>query len=177
MKFLTGNEHKFREVKGLAEQFGFHLEWANLSLPEIRGSLREVALAKARDAFERVGPVICEDSGFFVEDLNGFPGEYSKWVFQKLGCEGIVRLAKGSRACFRTVAVYYDGRPLVASGEVWGEVVEPRGSGGFGYDPIFLPDGHSRTFAEDPLYKLENSHRFRAFRTLFKLLKKQESPV
>ncbi len=112
-----------------------------------------------------------EDAGLFVSALNGFPGVYSAYVFKKIGNEGILKLLKGEEnreAVFRSVVgLKLSGEVRLFTGEVRGRIAsEPKGSAGFGYDPIFIPSGYSTTFAEAPELKQELSHRRRALEKL-----------
>ena len=106
--------------------------------------------------------------------MNGFPGPYSSYVYKTLGLNGILKLLDGienRRAYFRAVAVLE--HPVlgeqVFEGIVYGRIAHyPRGTGGFGFDPIFVPEGEEKTFAELPVSdKNKYSHRARAFRKLF----------
>ena len=111
-------------------------------------------------------PLFVEDSGLFVPALNGFPGAYSAWVLRKLGNEGILRLLEGKNreAEFRCAIAFTEGKEVrLFTGEVKGRVSESiRGNGGFGYDPVFIPEGEEKTFAEEPSLKDPLSHRSRA---------------
>ena len=166
--------------------------------------LREIAARGAREAYREVGePVIVDDSGLFVESLDGFPGPYSAYVEDTVGVERLWRLVEPEAdhsAAFRAVVAYCDGGEFEATpepvdrgerrgpdqaaaerssattddqvdaddlsvkffeGVVPGEIVAPRGDGGFGYDPIFEHGG--QTFAEmDTEQKNAVSHRGRA---------------
>lgn len=143
------------------------------------------ARLKARAIAEATGqPAIADDTGLEVEALGGAPGVYSaRWAGEDASyADNVAKLLVGlegkegstaRRARFRTVAVaaWPEGREVVAEGEVNGWIAErPRGAGGFGYDPVFVPDeGDGRTFAElgqDPGAKHRLSHRGRAFRAL-----------
>jgi XTP/dITP diphosphohydrolase len=104
--------------------------------------------AYAHAALKR--PVICDDTGFFVSALNGFPGSCAAYVQKTIGNQGILRLLdrKTDRsAWFETGIAYADQNGVrVFTGRIDGVVVDPRGEGGFGYDPIFAING--RTLAE-----------------------------
>ena len=110
---VTGNRHKFLETLEIARSMGIRLIQKPFEIREVRGTLEEIARDKAEKAFAAVGrPVICDDSGFFVDALNGFPGEFSAFVFGKIGVSGILKLMKGVAdrgAEFRCAACYYDG--------------------------------------------------------------------
>ncbi|MGA7650269.1 MAG: non-canonical purine NTP pyrophosphatase, partial [Thermoplasmata archaeon] len=122
------------------------------------------------------GYVLVEDSGLFIPSLRGFPGVYSAhflktWKFGPL--LELLRL-RDRRAYFRTVAGLQRGRrKWTFVGEVQGRIAErPRGRQGFGYDPIFIPEGGFRTFGEiPPAEKNELSHRALAIRQVGELLR------
>lgn len=170
--FVTSNPNKRREA---ARILGVELERADLDLPEIQAlDVAEVAAEKARAAYEALGsparPVIVEDSGLVVESWNGLPGALTKWFIKSVGHEGILNML-GAREDRRARAVcavaVAAGREEVRVfvGEVAGALVwEPRGESGFGWDPIFAPDGSSLTYAEMGEAKSADSHRARAFR-------------
>lgn len=171
--FITGNPGKFSEAKKILKHFGVNIVQSDSAVEEIRSdSIEEIASASARAAYAEIGkPLFVEDSGLFIRCLNGFPGAYSAWVFRKVGNEGILALAKGMDAEFRSCIAYADGKEIkLFTGSVKGRIAgEIRGSGGFGYDPIFMPEktpgiNHSgeKTFAEAPEMKDALSHRRRA---------------
>ena len=111
-------------------------------------------------------PLMVDDTAFFIDALNGFPGPYAAYVLSTIGNTGILRLMEGARdrnARFTTAIAFADETGIfVFSGTISGRIIpEPRGSGGFGYDPIFEVDG--KTLAEIPLEeKSAISHRARA---------------
>jgi XTP/dITP diphosphohydrolase len=120
-----------------------------------------------------------EDAGLFVNALSDFPGVYSKFVFTSIGCEGVLRLlvpCEDRSAHFEAVVAYCEkgGEPQIFKGRVDGEIAgEPRGENGFGYDPIFIPEGEKRTFAEMKTQeKNQFSHRARALEKLAEFLSK-----
>ncbi len=145
--------------------------------PEIQaGTLEDVvgfALASLREV---EGDLLVDDSGLFIDALDGFPGVYSAYVYKTLGCEGILGLLAGAThrdATFRTCfGVRLGGKEHLVPGECAGRITRaPRGSGGFGFDPIFVPAGHDATFAEMSLEaKNAVSHRGRALGALKPLL-------
>ncbi|HET7479154.1 MAG TPA: RdgB/HAM1 family non-canonical purine NTP pyrophosphatase [Rubrobacteraceae bacterium] len=170
--FVTSNPNKRREA---ATILGLELDRADLDLPEMQAlDVAEVAAAKARAAREALGfpsrPVIVEDSGLIMESWNGLPGALTKWFIKSVGHEGVLRMLgavedRRARAVCAVAVADGDGEVRVFVGEVAGEVVsEPRGESGFGWDPIFAPEGSSLTYAEMGEAKNEDSHRARAFR-------------
>ncbi len=167
---VTSNPHKAKEVveffSGIAE-----VEHIPLECPEIRHeNVREIAVAKAEYAFFVLRrPVIVDDTAFFVRALAGFPGTCAAYVFKTIGNEGILKLLEGNTeraAYFETAVAFADGQhSLVFSGRMDGAIVNPRGIGGFGYDPIFEWEG--KTLAELPLAeKSRVSHRAQALASL-----------
>ena len=172
--FVTTNEHKRREVQ---EILGVTLESLDLDLPEIQAiDLAEVASEKAsaaRAALEAPDlPVLVEDSGLMVDAWDGFPGALTRWLMQSVGNEGLLRmLAPGEDRSARAVCVValaeVGGSVRTFRGEVRGTLAEsPRGEGGFGYDPVFVPGWSSLTYAEMGEAKNRDSHRARAFRAM-----------
>ncbi|MBN1433085.1 MAG: RdgB/HAM1 family non-canonical purine NTP pyrophosphatase [Methanomicrobiaceae archaeon] len=167
LKVVTGNPHKAKEV---AAYFGdsVKVEHVKLDLPEYRGEdVAEIARGKAKAAYDAVGgPLIVDDTGFYIRALNGFPGAYAAFVLDTIGMEGILRLMDGKAdrsAYFETAIAYIDDDGISTfKGRMDGEITEsPRGEEGFGYDPIFATDG--KTLAEIPLAeKSAVSHRGRA---------------
>jgi XTP/dITP diphosphohydrolase len=149
--------------------------------PETGATFAENALAKARDAVAATGlPSVADDSGLAVDALNGMPGVLSaRWSGGHGDDLGNLRLLLGQLgdvpderrgAAFVCAAalVIPTGEEVVVHGEWRGTIIrEPRGSNGFGYDPIFVPDGETRTSAElNASEKDASSHRGRALRAL-----------
>ena len=167
MYFITGNRHKYEEIKRI---IGKDFEMLSIPYPEIQAdTLEEVAEYGIEYLKNRVnGNFFLEDSGLFIESLKGFPGVYSSYVFRTIGNEGIIRLMEGKkrRATFVSVIGYYDGDIHIFRGECRGEIsLEIKGKEGFGYDPIFIPEGEKRTFGEMKMgEKNRYSHRGRAAR-------------
>jgi XTP/dITP diphosphohydrolase len=175
--FVTTNEHKRREVQ---EILGVELESAALGdydIPEIQSlDFDEVATAKAFAAREALGrpacPVLVEDSGIVIGAWNGLPGPLTKLFLSSTGNEGLLRMLAGeedrSAHAVCVVAVADSGGEIrVFRGKVAGTVApEPRGTGGFGYDAIFVPGVGALTYAELGDEKNADSHRTRAFRAV-----------
>lgn len=151
--------------------------------PETGATFEENALAKARDAFTATGlPAVADDSGLEVDALNGMPGVLSaRWSGHHgddaantallLGQLGDVPDERRGAAFVSACALVFgtaEGDCVVVRGEWAGSIVrEPRGDGGFGYDPVFLPAGEVRTVAElGPEEKDAESHRARALAAL-----------
>lgn len=170
--FVTGNEDKRREAQRI---LGVELDRAAPEVPEVQAlDVAEVAARKAIAAREALGyperPVLVEDSGLVIEAWNGLPGAFTKWFLQTVGNEGLLAMLSGfeSRAARAVCAVAVaeaGGEVRVFCGEVTGKIASgPRGEGGFGWDPIFIPGWSDRTYAELGEKKHEDSHRARALR-------------
>ncbi len=180
LRFITGNENKVKEASERLKELGFEVVQDNMSPPEVQAdTLEDVALFSAGWVVERSPePFFLEDAGFFVDYLNGFPGVYSAYVFDTIGYEGILRLLSSENersARFEAVIAYWDGKEFhTFKGVVKGNVSrKPRGENGFGYDPIFVPEGEERTFAEmSAQEKNSMSHRGRALDKMAEWLKK-----
>ncbi|MCI4336088.1 MAG: non-canonical purine NTP pyrophosphatase [Thermoplasmata archaeon] len=173
IQFVTSNSGKFREVRAILRPFGIAVRWSRRSLPEMQAdTLEEVVRGKLAAAARSSVPLLVEDSGLFIDALNGFPGVYSSYAYRTLGVSTVLRLAqtqRSRRAAFRTVAGLRMGKDVrLFRGESIGHLSRrPRGKGGFGFDPIFQPAGQSRTFAEmDLATKNLFSHRARAMTAL-----------
>ena len=171
--FITSNRGKFTEAQRIAENYGIRMIWKRVEYFEPQGdSLEYVARKSAEIIREMVNErFIIEDSGLFIEHLKGFPGVYSSYVFKTIGNEGILKLMEGvknRKAVFRSVVAFCGGDDIkIFSGEVEGKIsFVQRGSGGFGFDPIFEVDG--RTFAEMGEDKDLISHRRRAMEKFLK---------
>ncbi|MFL6290026.1 MAG: non-canonical purine NTP pyrophosphatase [Thermoanaerobaculia bacterium] len=168
---VTGNRGKIAEAR-LA--LGLEIEAIEVDLPEIQAlDLLEVLRQKAEVAWEIVRrPLVVEEAGLDLLALNGFPGPLVKWMLEAVGAEGIAKTAHvlgDPRAVARCALLYRDSeRSVVAEGSTSGTLVlPPRGEHGFGWDPVFLPDGETRTFAElAGREKDAVSHRGKAWREL-----------
>jgi len=174
---VTGNPDKRLEAERI---LGRAVDCAAVDLPEPQSlDFLEVVHAKAAEAFRRVRrPVVVEEAGLELAALNGFPGPLVKWMLEAVGAAGIARtaLALGEpRATARCFLLWTDGaREVIGEGATAGTLVTPRGSGGFGWDPAFLPDGEERTYGELPgADKDRLSHRGRAWRDLLAKLESQ----
>ena len=185
--FATNNAHKLSEV---AQVVGDKFELVTLrecgiteDIPENEPTLEGNALAKARYVYSRTGlNCFADDTGLEVDDLNGEPGVRSaRYATDGHDDEPNKRLllermqgVENRAAQFRTaVALIMDGKEYLFEGIVRGDIAcEEHGAGGFGYDPLFLPEGGALTFAEmSAEAKNEISHRGRAVRKLAEFLK------
>jgi XTP/dITP diphosphohydrolase len=177
--FATSNEGKFREAKEILGKAGIEVIHFPFAHNEIRSdSLEEIASEAVSAAYSQVKqPVFVEDAGLFIHVLDGFPGTYSAWVQKKIGNAGILRLLEGVPdrfAEFRaTIAFTDDGREVrTFSGACKGTIAKkPEGESGFGYDPIFVPESHSQTFAQNIQLKNKLSHRYKTLSEFSRHLK------
>jgi XTP/dITP diphosphohydrolase len=166
--FASTNQNKFLEVQSILSTRNISVDFSQIHLVEIQSdSLKEIAREKAKTAFAKVGrQVIVEDDGLFIDSLGGFPGQCSSFVFRTIGNDGILKLLAGSAkrsAYFRSLIAFYNGITLsISDGRVDGRISDRVTEGGWGYDPIFVPDGTDLTFAELKKNKNEYSHRKRA---------------
>ena len=164
---ITGNAGKAAEF---AVMLGIEVTAVKADLAEIQDlDVGQVAARKAADAFAQVGaPVLVDDTGLSIDGWNGLPGALVVWFIETVGAEGILKMAEGltiRRATAVTALGYADASGVrVFRGMVDGSIAtELRGTSGFGFDPIFIPDGDSRTFAEmSGEEKNKVSHRGRA---------------
>lgn len=150
--FITSNQHKVQELQRILE---VPVQQRQIDLPEIQAvDVGDVIEAKAKYAFETVKqPVIVEDTGLSFHAWNGLPGALVTWFLQSVGVDGLCTMLHGFKnreAHAETCIGYYDGVTMhVFRGTVDGTIVTtPRGTGGFGWDPIFVPNGSTQTYAE-----------------------------
>ena len=164
---ITGNRGKAEEY---ARLIGLRVTPEKIPLPEVQAlSVEEVVAAKALAAFAAVqAPVIVDDSGISFSAWSGLPGALTSWFMDTVGNDGLVQMMLGfsdRSATVKTAIGYCDADGVqVFVGTVTGTVAtEPRGANGFGYDPIFVPEGAQFTFAEmSPEEKDLHSMRKRA---------------
>lgn len=179
LTFVTGNPKK-------AEQIGRHLnipvEHRKLDLPEIQSlDLDEIVIRKAQEAYKIIGsPVLVEDTSLQFHALGRLPGPLIKWFLNELKNDGLCKLLDGYSDRTATAQVkfgYFDGTELrVFEGGVTGMIASvPRGEHGFGWDPIFIPEGKTKTWGEmsDDEQK-ETSMRSIALAQLETFLKSQQ---
>ena len=184
--FASNNQHKLREINNILNS---HITLLSLSdinisedIPEDETLIEENALFKARYVYKATGlNVFADDTGLEVEALNGLPGVHSARFAgeskdSSANIEKVLSLLTGKenrKARFRTViALIFKNEEYLFEGVVSGTLInEKRGNEGFGYDPIFIPEGKTRTFAEMTLSeKNKISHRAKAFKKLKEFL-------
>ena len=168
--FATSNLHKFEEAKKILTNFDIRVHHYNFKHNEIRSdSLEEVAKEAALCAYQELQkPVFVEDTGLFIDSLQGFPGCYSAWVLKKIGQNGILKLLKIEKnraATFNTCIAFYEDKNnlKIFFGTCKGSISKAKkGENGFGYDQIFIPESYKKTFAQSILLKNKLSHRYNA---------------
>ncbi|WP_349681922.1 XTP/dITP diphosphatase [Caldivirga sp. UBA161] len=172
LRFVTRNQHKVKEASSILSRYGINVVMENsVNKVEIQSDSLEDIVTYALK-LNCINWLVVEDDGLFVDSLNGFPGPYSEYVYRTIGLRGLLRLLQGSEgrnAYFKSVVgLCINNEVKLFTGIVKGKLSEePRGSGGFGYDPVFIPDGYDLTFAEmGEELKNKLSHRSRAFNNL-----------
>ena len=152
--FVSSNTHKFTEAQRILSNLGLDISLFKTTLEEIQSnSLSEIAKRKALDAYSKVQkPVIIEDDGLFIDSLDGFPGPYSSYAYDTIGNKGIMSLLEkieSRNAKFVAIIAYCNGVDDIQLFEssIPGKISLSIEEGGWGYDPIFIPDGESKTYA------------------------------
>ena len=168
--FITSNKGKQAEVSAMLP---CQVIQRDMGYPEIQADTLQDVAHYGLDwlRYQVDGTFILEDAGIFIYGLQNFPGVYSSYVYQTIGNQGILQLLEGADnrgATFRSVIGLYDGEEHFFIGECPGSIAkEARGKHGFGYDPIFIPEGSQRTFAEmEPAEKNQYSHRASAVKKI-----------
>ena len=179
--FITGNMGKLAEIQERVKTLDIKVIQKDLGYPEIQaetlGEVADYGVDCIQKQFNE--PFILEDAGLFIDVLDGFPGVYSKYVFYTIGLKGILKIMKNitkRSAVFKSVYAYakQNTKPILFVGECKGTITKKeQGTSGFGYDPIFIPDSESKTFAEMTTEeKNRYSHRGKALDKLFDFLQK-----
>lgn len=186
LTFVTGNAGKVAELQALCKPLGITVVQDARGYPEVQADTLAEVCAAGADHLLAAGlkpPFVLEDSGLFVAALRGFPGVYSRHALDTIGCAGLLRLLRDTEhevrtAAFQTHLLYVDadGRRHGFDGTCRGRIADQAaGTGGFGFDPVFVPDGEpsGRTFAQLPAArKNELSHRGHAVRAFLAHLAK-----
>ena len=173
--FVTGNKNKYEEAKKLINE----IEMKHVPYPEIQANkIEDVAKFGIEYLIKKInGNFFIEDSGLFIECLNNFPGVYSSYIFKTIGNNGILKLMKGEKkrnAYFKSIIAYYDGSIHFFEGKCYGKISNEIRGEGFGYDPIFIPNGSNKTFGEMSIEeKNKYSHRGKAIKKFAEFLKSQ----
>jgi XTP/dITP diphosphohydrolase len=180
--FVTSNKGKLLEAKEKLSAVAIEVVQRDIGYPEPQvDTLEEVARFGVDDVQKRLNqPFFLEDAGLFIDSLSGFPGVYSSYVFRTIGCEGVLKLLENideRKAVFKSVIAYKEPEadPMIFVGECRGRIfTKELGGNGFGFDPIFIPDGQTKTFAQmDIKGKNRFSHRSKSLEKLIDFFKKQ----
>ncbi len=149
--FITGNKGKLAEVQAVLPG----VEALDIDLPEIQSlDAHEIIKAKLLEAQKhQTGEFIVEDNSLYLEGIKGLPGPLIKWFLKTVGNDGLCKMAEafGNFNAEAKVVIGYSnsaGEISFFEGNTKGTIVPARGSEGFGWDPIFQPEGYSKTFAE-----------------------------
>ena len=183
----THNKGKFKEISDLLPRNVVKISPISLGIesPEETGkTFSENSLLKAKFFYEKSNiATLSDDSGLEVECLNNEPGIYSsRWADEFGGFDNamteilkrVKKINKGTKASFTSsLTIYLDNKKIITEiGKIDGKISEKKGLNGFGYDPIFIPNGHTKTFAEmEYKDKLLIDHRYIAYKKLEKKIK------
>ena len=172
--FATHNINKFNEARLILSDYDISVGMLRVEKSELQhDSLKEIAQISALEIFQKYGlPILLEDSGLFITILNGFPGPYAAYTYKTIGNNGILALIENKKnrtATFKTSIVYCNGKNDLHhfEGEVTGKIINKnlrdQNILGFGFDPIFQPNGNSKVFAEMSIIEKNlYSHRSKA---------------
>ncbi len=178
LTFITGNDEK---AKYVAAWLGADVPHHKLDLDEIQTfDLRQLVTHKAKQAYDVLkSPVLIEDAQLVFTAFGQLPGPYIKWFKEELGVDGLCKILNSyddrsahGRICY----ALYDGKTMhFFEGEMHGSIApEPRGTGGFGYDAVFINDGQPKTRAEMTEQEYaDTSYRKQALEKLKEFLKNE----
>lgn len=149
--FITSNKNKFAEAKAILPE----VEQLDINLPEIQEiDAKEVIRKKLLEGLNHSQKeLIVEDTSLYLDSLKGLPGPLVKWFLKTIGNIGLFEIAAklgNDKAEAKTIVGYAKNQEEIYyfTGVMRGKVVKPKGKFNFGWDPIFLPDGQEKTFAE-----------------------------
>lgn len=152
--FVTSQKGKVEEAQRILGE-SFLIKQTDVDLEEIQAIKgRDVVGYKAKEAFRVLKkPVVVEDTSLYFEAWKGLPGALIRWFLETVRCEGICKMMsseKNRKAVAESAMTYCDGKVIKSVlGRVKGSIpLKPRGKFGFGWDPIFIPEGFKKTFAE-----------------------------
>lgn len=156
--YVTGNWSKVMSAKNILEPLGFEVDNIKMETTEIQAdTVEEIASHSAKEASEKLKcSVLKNDTGLFIEALNGFPGPYTHYVDEHLGEDGILKLLENEEnrnACFIEAFAYceYGKEPVVFKSVTKGTIAkEKSGSYGWSWDFIFIPEGEEKTMGNYP---------------------------
>lgn len=149
--FITGNKDKFEEARSVLPD----VEQFDLDLKEIQSlDSTKVIEAKLDEAKDKInGNIFVEDNSLVLDAINGLPGPLIKWFWNSIGNDGLYKIAESFSDFNATSKVTVglieeSGKKSFFEGEIKGKIVPPKGDNGFGWDPIFQPEGSDKTFGE-----------------------------
>lgn len=184
LKFVTGNKNKAIEVEQIIQKILPDVKVEQLKIddiPELQGEPQDIVREKLKVArnFCKTGIILVEDTSLCFEGLKGLPGPYIKDFLNKLGLDGLYKLAKGTETTKAYAQCIFgmskNDNPddfQFFTGRCYGDIVSPQGPTNFGWDPVFLPEGKDKTYAELPKEeKNEISHRFKSLDALVTFIK------
>lgn len=189
--FATSNKNKIKEARVVLQPLGYSVQQLliNGTPPDFIEPQTEdigiISKSKVRQSLEMISgtefsgfSILVEDSGLFINNLGDFPGVYSSYIQKTIGNDGIIKILednKNRQAEYRACSILYqNGKYFESLGICLGKIsTEIRGSNGFGFDPIFIPDsGDGRTFGEmSQSEKDSKSHRGKSLRILYEELR------
>ena len=189
--FATSNKNKIKEARVVLQPLGYSVQQLliNATPPDFIEPQTEdigiISKSKVRQSLEMISgtefsgfSILVEDSGLFINNLGDFPGVYSSYIQKTIGNDGIIKILednKNRQAEYRACSILYqNGKYFESLGICSGKIsTEIRGSNGFGFDPIFIPDsGDGRTFGEmSQSEKDSKSHRGKSLRILYEELR------
>ncbi len=175
--FVTCNKGKVKEFKQILEP-KIQVHQLPIDYPELRSdSPEEIARLAAKQLADKLKkPIVVEDSGLFIKALNGFPGTSSAYIHKRIGLKGLLKLMEGIKnrqAMYMSAVAYCEPKkqPINFLGTEKGKIAKkPRGTNGFGHDPIFIPENSKKTYGEMKDYKEIKKFRRRAVLKLMEYL-------
>ena len=155
LTYATTNKYKLAGAKQALAGTGVNLIAPDEALPDVpeiqSDDQTAVSVDKALKYYDLLKrPLVVMDSGLFIDELNGFPGVYTKYALDTIGIYRIIQLRGGARAYTQRTITYFDGnKPQTFTLKLHGALLkEPRGNNGRNYDKYFLPDDKNKTLAE-----------------------------
>ena len=166
INFASSNEGKVKEFKQILEP-EIRVNHIEISYPEMRSdNPEEIAKQSAEMLANNLKKtVVVEDSGLFIKALNDFPGTCSAYIHKRIGLKGIIKLMEGikdRKSTYKSAVAYCEPRKKAVSflGEEKGKIAKSiKGNFGFGHDPVFIPKGRNKTYAE-----IKNCEKIKKFR-------------
>ena len=168
---VTGNMKKLISARQFLEPYGIQVDNVKMETTEIQSdSIEEIAASSAKEASDKLKcTVLKNDTGFFIDALNGFPGAYTHQIMAEIGTDGVLKLMRGvkdRKAHYREAFAYCEyGKEPVVFTSITSGTIATRKSGKYGLriDPIFIPEGHTKTMAhynDDERFKLWNTSAY-----------------